>query len=196
MFIPIDSESSSHLVVDLYTRSFDSFHTKDNHMRVLCVAEKPSISKSISQILSGGQFTTVRHCNSALLHLLKRRLLRSMQHGPHISRTMSLTILKLIQFLRSLVLRGIWQVVTSMRHIGNGTLVMLSSCSTRQLNPQLIRTRKESKTTFSLKPDTPTHWWSGRIVIERESILVWRLFASVEEQSETLSWKGQDSVPS
>ncbi|KAG6812706.1 hypothetical protein H0H92_001209 [Tricholoma furcatifolium] len=27
-------------------------------MRVLCVAEKPSISKSISQILSGGQFTT------------------------------------------------------------------------------------------------------------------------------------------
>lgn len=28
-------------------------------MRVLCVAEKPSISKSISQILSGGQFTSV-----------------------------------------------------------------------------------------------------------------------------------------
>jgi len=28
-------------------------------MRVLCVAEKPSISKSITQILSGGRFTTV-----------------------------------------------------------------------------------------------------------------------------------------
>ena len=28
-------------------------------MRVLCVAEKPSIAKSISQILSGGQFSTV-----------------------------------------------------------------------------------------------------------------------------------------
>lgn len=28
-------------------------------MRVLCVAEKPSISKSITQILSGGQFITV-----------------------------------------------------------------------------------------------------------------------------------------
>ena len=28
-------------------------------MRVLCVAEKPSIAKSISQILSGGQLTTV-----------------------------------------------------------------------------------------------------------------------------------------
>ena len=28
-------------------------------MRVLCVAEKPSISKSITSILSGGQFTTV-----------------------------------------------------------------------------------------------------------------------------------------
>jgi hypothetical protein len=27
--------------------------------RVLCVAEKPSISKSITQILSGGQFETV-----------------------------------------------------------------------------------------------------------------------------------------
>lgn len=26
----------------------------------LCVAEKPSISKSITQILSGGQFQTVR----------------------------------------------------------------------------------------------------------------------------------------
>ena len=30
--------------------------------RVLCVAEKPSIAKSITQILSGGQSTTVR-CN-------------------------------------------------------------------------------------------------------------------------------------
>ena len=28
-------------------------------MRVLCVAEKPSIAKSIAQILSGGQYTTV-----------------------------------------------------------------------------------------------------------------------------------------
>jgi hypothetical protein len=28
-------------------------------MRVLCVAEKPSISKSITQILSGGRYTTV-----------------------------------------------------------------------------------------------------------------------------------------
>ena len=28
-------------------------------MRVLCVAEKPSIARSISQILSGGQLTTV-----------------------------------------------------------------------------------------------------------------------------------------
>ena len=28
-------------------------------MRVLCVAEKPSIAKSVTQILSGGQFTTV-----------------------------------------------------------------------------------------------------------------------------------------
>jgi DNA topoisomerase IA len=28
-------------------------------MRVLCVAEKPSISKSITQILSGGQFDNV-----------------------------------------------------------------------------------------------------------------------------------------
>ena len=29
-------------------------------MRVLCVAEKPSIARSISQILSGGQFESVR----------------------------------------------------------------------------------------------------------------------------------------
>ena len=28
-------------------------------MKVLCVAEKPSISKSITQILSGGRFSTV-----------------------------------------------------------------------------------------------------------------------------------------
>jgi DNA topoisomerase-3 len=34
-------------------------------MRVLCVAEKPSIAKSITQILSGGQFTTVRSIVSA-----------------------------------------------------------------------------------------------------------------------------------
>ncbi|KAH9948967.1 DNA topoisomerase [Amylocystis lapponica] len=32
-------------------------------MRVLCVAEKPSISKSITQILSGGQFTTRASAN-------------------------------------------------------------------------------------------------------------------------------------
>ena len=34
-------------------------------MRVLCVAEKPSIAKSIAQILSGGQYTTVsmKHIN-------------------------------------------------------------------------------------------------------------------------------------
>lgn len=30
-------------------------------MRVLCVAEKPSIAKSITQILSGGRFNTVCH---------------------------------------------------------------------------------------------------------------------------------------
>jgi hypothetical protein len=29
-------------------------------VKYLCVAEKPSISKSITQILSGGQFNTVR----------------------------------------------------------------------------------------------------------------------------------------
>ena len=29
-------------------------------MKVLCVAEKPSISKSITQILSGGRFEAVR----------------------------------------------------------------------------------------------------------------------------------------
>jgi DNA topoisomerase IA len=29
-------------------------------MKVLCVAEKPSIAKSITQILSGGQSTSVR----------------------------------------------------------------------------------------------------------------------------------------
>lgn len=28
-------------------------------MKVLCVAEKPSIAKSITQILSGGQYTAV-----------------------------------------------------------------------------------------------------------------------------------------
>ena len=36
-------------------------------MRVLCVAEKPSIAKSVAQILSGGQYTTVsiRHSETA-----------------------------------------------------------------------------------------------------------------------------------
>lgn len=29
-------------------------------VKYLCVAEKPSISKSITQILSGGQFNSVR----------------------------------------------------------------------------------------------------------------------------------------
>ena len=76
-------------------------------MRVLCVAEKPSISKSITQILSGGQFATVRHCNTIILHSFTRRLLQSMQHGPHISRTMSLIILRPIHSLRSLVLQDI-----------------------------------------------------------------------------------------
>ena len=40
-------------------------------MRVLCVAEKPSIAKSISQILSGGQLTTVSNItchNKPIIH--------------------------------------------------------------------------------------------------------------------------------
>jgi hypothetical protein len=37
--------------------SADAGHTS---MKVLCVAEKPSIAKSITRILSGGQFNTVR----------------------------------------------------------------------------------------------------------------------------------------
>lgn len=32
-------------------------------MRVLCVAEKPSIARSISQILSGGRVETVSRVN-------------------------------------------------------------------------------------------------------------------------------------
>lgn len=32
-------------------------------MRVLCVAEKPSIAKSITQILSGGRYETVSSVN-------------------------------------------------------------------------------------------------------------------------------------
>lgn len=45
-------------------------------MRVLCVAEKPSIAKSITQILSGGQFNTVSFVRFVLrlqsLHPLQR----------------------------------------------------------------------------------------------------------------------------
>jgi DNA topoisomerase-3 len=48
-------------------------------MRVLCVAEKPSIARSITEILSGGQFTNVS-CNVSLyradrhvrMHVLQR----------------------------------------------------------------------------------------------------------------------------
>ncbi|EMD37681.1 hypothetical protein CERSUDRAFT_50044 [Gelatoporia subvermispora B] len=40
-----------------------SFSSSTKAMRVLCVAEKPSIAKSISQILSGGQFTTRQTAN-------------------------------------------------------------------------------------------------------------------------------------
>ncbi|CAE6516714.1 unnamed protein product [Rhizoctonia solani] len=35
-----------------------STHDLESRMKVLCVAEKPSIAKSVTQILSGGQFTT------------------------------------------------------------------------------------------------------------------------------------------
>lgn len=38
-------------------------------MRVLCVAEKPSIAKSVAQILSGGQYTTVSiRCSGVASH--------------------------------------------------------------------------------------------------------------------------------
>lgn len=41
-------------------------------MRVLCVAEKPSIAKSITQILSGGQFNTASR-DRTLIHLYLTR---------------------------------------------------------------------------------------------------------------------------
>lgn len=37
-----------------------SFALKPRDMRVLCVAEKPSISKAVAGHLSGGSFSTVR----------------------------------------------------------------------------------------------------------------------------------------
>lgn len=51
-------------------------------MRVLCVAEKPSISKSISQILSGGQLTTVRP-----YHFVKQHFVHASIVTKHATRT-------------------------------------------------------------------------------------------------------------
>jgi hypothetical protein len=50
-------------------------------MRVLCVAEKPSISKSITGILSGGQFQTVSHESPSPTPLLQREHVFPMPSG-------------------------------------------------------------------------------------------------------------------
>lgn len=56
-------------------------------VKYLCVAEKPSISKSITQILSGGQFRTVsalsRPRARATRMLIRRRHQRSAPAGPN-----------------------------------------------------------------------------------------------------------------
>jgi DNA topoisomerase IA len=60
--------------------------------RVLCVAEKPSIAKSVSNILSGGQYTTV----SMLFLCFVRQIIHSRDHptesdrqAPSTSETMT-----------------------------------------------------------------------------------------------------------
>jgi hypothetical protein len=47
-------------LIEIHWRAIISVVQTCSPMKVLCVAEKPSIAKSITQILSGGQFTTVR----------------------------------------------------------------------------------------------------------------------------------------
>lgn len=66
-------------------------------MRVLCVAEKPSIAKSISQILSGGQFTTVSKYYivvKAIETIVDASKPQRTQPELNISRTMNSIILK------------------------------------------------------------------------------------------------------
>lgn len=53
------SEWTVHVVDSVY-EPYPSHYRVHIMIKYLCVAEKPSISRSVTQILSGGHFTTVR----------------------------------------------------------------------------------------------------------------------------------------
>jgi hypothetical protein len=98
-------------------------------MRVLCVAEKPSIARSITDILSGGRFETVSILEIPFLQSCRLKL--HFRIGSAAQATIPLitrrqTRLSLSHMLRVILLNSI-----SPKHTANGTPVIRSSCSTR-----------------------------------------------------------------
>ena len=101
-------------------------------MIVLCVAEKPSISKSITNILSGGQFRTVSciYCIAEFPYPPYR--IREIR-GVISSRTMTLNILKVEQILRLHAWLVIYCSTTLHKATVNGNPVTLLNYSMRLL---------------------------------------------------------------
>ena len=141
-------------VVDAHENSFHDISPPSplvHLMRVLCVAEKASIARSITQILSGGQFATV----SATLcsHLSGPAEPPCSERVPtNISRILTSIITTRIHSLPSHPLRDTCLNMTSNRNTRPGVLVILLSSSTRLYAQRSGKTLRQSRETLQMNP--------------------------------------------
>lgn len=94
--------------------------------KVLCVAEKPSISKAITGILSGGQYRTVSNYDLFPVSSNRNKIHFSETLGVTLSRITILTMRQLVHNTLSLLLLAISQSMISPTCIANGILATLS----------------------------------------------------------------------
>ena len=148
-------------------------------MKVLCVAEKPSIARSISTILSGGQFATVS-LMQVLIDYLTNWPLRSVRQPTNTLKTSTSTIHKLIPSIPSPPSRVTSQRMTSGKRIEHGTHVIPLCYLTHQSKPKSHPNRKALRRIWRMKQGEQICWWFGQIVIARGNILGLRLQVYVE----------------
>lgn len=114
-------------------------------MRVLCVAEKPSIARAVSQILSGGRVETVSESDRRLI--ATSNALSSVQHRTALSKILTLITPKQTLASRSPLYRVISSLTTSLMLTVSGTLVILSPSSMPLYTPSYqARTKPQNAT--------------------------------------------------
>lgn len=106
-------------------------------MRVLCVAEKPSIARAISEILSGGHFNMVGRALVSIYVLVLTRIhvnnLNSVRAIASSTRTLILTTLTRIRNIPSRLSQVISWSMTFQTRIESGTPATHSPYLTRPL---------------------------------------------------------------